>query len=108
MSTNNQARADVMRAIQDRTDRVEELVHLAQHRMPLTPSEQSRADAFADAETLRRFALLDLEPCSWRRKAITRSGYGLVIDTPEWPSWAAREATLKARAAFRAVPGLRG
>lgn len=75
--------------------------NLVQHN--LTPSEQSRADAMADAETLM-LALYAPDPWSWARRFGFKGGLGRVYFHGN-PLWRARE---DARAAFRAVPGLRG
>jgi len=89
----------------------------------MTPSEQRRADAIADAETLRWFAI-SLVPKSLptgRRsyaflRAVTREVPALVDDLAhaDASSLAALAGITEipteqfARAAFRAVPALRG
>jgi hypothetical protein len=74
----------------------------------VSPSEQARADAMADAETLRLVAL-SLSPSGplvgtalW----VVRAGWTtrLGIEHARQPAASARK---HARAAFRAVPGLR-
>lgn len=68
----------------------------------MTTSEQARADALADAETLR----LNLHSGDI---AIASVEGDLAAVYPEAESgFAARCAKRAARAAFRAVPGLRG
>lgn len=72
-----------------------------------TPSEQARADALADAETLWRNTVWYEEPAfeaarlgDWTLRAIERHPWA-VADSAAY-------ARLAARAAFSAVPGLRG
>lgn len=71
----------------------------------MTSSEQARADAMADAETLRRNARL-----WWREWDITTGAVEACTVTPSnWsPEISYQSASRGARAAFRAVPGLRG
>lgn len=64
----------------------------------MTTSEQARADAIADAETLRLFPLFARDLSAGVRLR-------LFID-PHLADY--RTAVSRARAAFRAVPGLRG
>ena len=69
----------------------------------MTASQQARADALADAETLRRIApvwsWVDLELHS--TDALKSIGVGFI-------ELAAHDAKYVARAAFHHVPGLRG
>jgi len=70
----------------------------------LTQSEQARADAMADAETLRRWLRSSMPSSAWRFDS------GLCY---RWPSKRIPvpdpiSAMCRARAAFRACPGLRG
>ena len=75
----------------------------------MTASEQARADALADAETLELYYCCAGFPPSMLpggKAAAVLHVYGpskgtVSQDSPEW-------AVLDARAAFRAVPGLRG
>lgn len=87
----------------------------------MSPSEQARADALADAETLRLMALeansyfasdYDPEFKTWTRE--DRTGYW-IRDAQHYGylaiggaiDFCAERAAEAARAAFRAVPGLR-
>lgn len=70
----------------------------------MTPSEQARADAMADAETLR-LAWRDL--CGWPKDPCIFEGW--LKSGSGWDRQFARAtARQSAHAAFRAVPGLRG
>jgi hypothetical protein len=85
----------------------------------MTASEQARADAMADAETLR---LLEPAVATWKRSeagvALSEAsfhGAGAVYSmgyrgecAVSVPALAAEQAQKAAHAAFRAVPGLRG
>jgi len=81
----------------------------------MTKSEQARADALADAETLRRNARLPghgltcyraLRACNeYAEWALV---YGVDGGVEDFADCAADHWRLSARAAFRAVPGLRG
>jgi hypothetical protein len=85
----------------------------------MTSSEQKRADAMADAETLRVVAA-DVAGCpidtfearNHEAERVLRLrnplDLGYTLYTRNAPAIAAQEARLEARAAFRAVPGLRG
>jgi hypothetical protein len=77
----------------------------------MTPSEQARADAMADAETLMRFKMWDWDATSdclysaemcGRQTCWAIGGWLLQSDDK-----ASRLATRAARYAFHAVPGLR-
>lgn len=71
----------------------------------MTASEQARADAMADAETLRPWLLSR----GWGDTSSARSLYlGAGFPPLDDPRHAGRVARARARAAFRAVPGLRG
>jgi hypothetical protein len=72
----------------------------------VTTSEQARADAWADAETLR----MALPPfLDWHIMNNSLSAYDFMRNpNPEAFAHVATYATWAARAAFRAVPGLRG
>jgi hypothetical protein len=65
----------------------------------MTTSEQARADAMADAETLRLNAYLAAMPC-WRTV--------LRISIQQNRDFAYEDGRYAADRAFRAVPGLRG
>lgn len=77
----------------------------------MTPSEQARADALADAETLQRLALVEFRRgrgysqealrAAGRVRSIKAWSFGTPPAQPEW-------AIQAAQTAFRAVPGLRG
>lgn len=77
---------------------------------------QSVKDAEADAETLRMVALTSTNPRRHLLRGtsivvenlVYHSSLKAVRDGDKHPEWSAEEATLAARAAFRAVPGLRG
>jgi hypothetical protein len=66
----------------------------------MTLSEQARADAMADAET---FLLNTTTTNDLRYLDLTRIARDMRNGL-----WRGRDATMLARAAFRAVPGLRG
>ena len=63
----------------------------------MTSSEQARADAMADAETLRRFLLREHGLNAADDIRLASNGQVVMLHPEE-----------AARAAFRAVPGLRG
>lgn len=75
----------------------------------MTSSEQARADAAADAETLRRFAFATdqtgLGQWAHPNAGRVRTMFRRMRGNPIMSFGCVREA---ARAAFRAVPGLRG
>jgi len=88
----------------------------------MTPSEQARADAMADAETLRAFQR-DPYPPNFLIRTFAPNAYATEcgalrcgVDASLWARGHFYEteralvddATHVARAAFRAVPGLRG
>jgi ketosteroid isomerase-like protein len=70
----------------------------------MSPSEQARADALADAETLR----MDWDAMMRSASLKTSGTYTPDVLVTLHPTTVAREARDMARAAFRAVPGLRG
>ncbi len=71
----------------------------------MTASEQARADALADAETLEWF----LFSHDWKAyKALLHVGNLGMESTDRLSGSSPRYAFHAARAAFRAVPGLRG
>ena len=74
----------------------------------MTKSEQARADALADAETLRLVVTSMSPPGPLKGVALwtVRAGWptGLRVEFARQPYKSARK---HARAAFRAVPGLR-
>lgn len=72
----------------------------------MTPSEQARADAMADAETLR-LACRDLLGWSLYPRTLD-AGYAIDWPQGDLATLAYHHAFLSARAAFCAVPGLRG
>ena len=69
----------------------------------MTTSEQARADALADAETLRQF-WMDAHPLERDRS----TDYLTFLSAPDTLGLAQFMARGAARAAFRAIPGLRG
>ena len=72
----------------------------------MTPSEQARADAMADAETLRLHDYRKVRHSWGAFPAIHEASmYPPLCSDPEI---AYMSAVLHARAAFRAAPGLRG
>jgi len=82
----------------------------------MTTNEQARADAIADAETLREFVRRHVK-WSWRyRRCVGRGGWAgdslRVIDAiaigPNDLKDCGWRASESAHFAFRAVPGLRG
>jgi len=75
----------------------------------MTTSEQARADALADAETLRRY--LESEYCRSRLLGGPPAGplkYGRLRNLLRGGHFELRDWRQVARAAFRAVPRLRG
>ncbi len=79
----------------------------------MTKSEQARADALADAETLRKIVTDLVGPTRNRISGLLRlawlNGYNVEMRmTEESAIYATDSARAAARAAFRAVPGLRG
>lgn len=81
----------------------------------MTTSEQARADAMADAETFLEIVLyardqpinMELKPLRMELWRALEYGAKAKAEAPYWIS-AGYQATDAARAAFRAVPGLRG
>jgi hypothetical protein len=69
----------------------------------MTASEQARADALADAETLM-LALYAPDPHGWARSFGFKGGLGRVY----FHGTALENSRAAASAAFRACPGLRG
>lgn len=73
--------------------------------MSLSTSEQARADAMADAETLRTIALDPLgNGLTWPVDSEPYRLCSAILDLPRWGQANARDL---AHAAFAAVPGLR-
>ena len=77
----------------------------------MTKSEQARADAMADAETLelalRGIYYRDDLTQVWQARAVERGLSSVNCANGGFPMYARDLATEAARAAFRAVPGLR-
>jgi len=71
----------------------------------MTKSEQARADAMADAETLRLYVLRNADLAHADRQA---SALRTIQAELAQKGLTAKNAQRIARAAFRAVPGLRG